>query len=132
MLKKKKNKKTLHNIMNKLEDSMSDMSQPINLTEDEIDCGMQDVYGHDTSLEDAGDEFRKMKALIGGNYGTNDTDVYGTIAGVIDMAREGKMWQAYAWWLVEELAEIKGKELEDHYFHLFLKHYDEYQRWDRG
>ena len=127
-----KKRKTLHNMMNNIEDSMCNMGQPINLTEDEIDCGMRDVYGHDTDLEDADDELSKMKALIGGNYGTSNTDVYAMIAGILDTAREAKMWREYAWWLVEELEELRGEESEDHYFQLFLENYDKNQRWDRG
>jgi hypothetical protein len=42
------------------------------------------------------------------------------------------MWREYAWWLVEELEELRGEESEDHYFQLFLENYDKNQRWDRG
>ena len=124
-------KKTLHNIMNKISDNMLNISQPVNYTEFEIECGVPALHGEDTSYEEAADGFKQMKDLIGGTYGTNDLDVYEAIAGVIDMAREAKMWQEYAHWLIDKIEETTGDYKEDEYFHLFFKDYEKHQRWDK-
>jgi len=119
-------KPTVNNLLNELDD----------YAEYCIERAMSDGCGEeyeaiDDGQDDYNDKHKELRELIGGNYGTNDTCVYSGILSYLDTAREAKMWQQYAMWLEEELANERDEIGEGDYYHPFSEWYEKHYKWDK-
>jgi len=119
-------KQTLNNLMNELDDC----SQYC------IDRAMSDGYGEeyediDDGQEEYQDKCKEIANLVGGDYGTNDANVYDGIVSFLETAREAKLWQEYAHWLEEELASEREEIGEEDYYHQFYEWFTKHKKWDK-
>tara|TARA_R110000744_G_scaffold334503_1_gene439805 strand:+ start:48 stop:422 length:375 start_codon:yes stop_codon:yes gene_type:complete len=119
-------KVTVNNLTNKL-DECSDYCMERAMSDG---CG-EEYEAIDDGQSDYNDKHRELRELIGGNYGTNDTCVYSGILSYLDTAREAKMWQNYAHWLEEELANEREGVDEEDFYDQFSKWYEKHCKWDK-
>ena len=120
-------KKTVNNLTNELDECAR------YCIERAMDEGYGDEYeNYSDGQEEYNDKHKELRELIGGNYGTNDTCVYSGILSYLDTAREAKMWQTYALWLEEELANERELGLdEEDFYDQFSKWYEKHGQWDK-